>query len=153
MALVVFLDEKSAFLACEVMWSTRERFPLCHCLKCLAAMKIVIETDIFSNPPPNPLPSVCHYPRSPLQWDPSFLWISGADRGAPAAPWPPAFQHLALLLTSPPLQEPQQPGHTLIWLPGVHLVGNVITSPTTTRFISYILKLPVSDFPFSAAIC
>lgn len=70
--------------------------------------------------------------RGSLQWDPSVIWLwPGALRRAPASPRPSILHRIPVLLSTTPLQEPEQPRHPVLRLAGVHAVGNVTGSTPT----------------------
>lgn len=68
----------------------------------------------------------CASHRDSLQRNPSVIWLwPGAGWGAPGSPPLSLLRRLSYLLSTAPLQDPEQPRHPVVWLPGVHAVGKV----------------------------
>lgn len=64
--------------------------------------------------------------RGSLQRDPSVIWLwPGALRRAPRSRRFSVLFRISYLLSSAPFKNAEQPRHPVVWLSGVHAVGNV----------------------------
>lgn len=90
--------------------------------------------------------------RGSLQRNSSVIWLRpGAVRRAPGSPRVSLLHWISYLLSTALFKDPEQPRHPVVWLSGVHAVGNVIGSTPTN--MSDMLTMSLSSLLLSPLCC